>query len=165
MPGRRPTWRRPSGQGASPQQRRLSRARLPRSKSRVVGLVPQGGTKVNNARPFPTGCRGAALSDAGVSRGRYLGSVVRLLCLSDLVTLVLSQNRFTRIKNRRFDWRRYGFGLIAVKKYQLFDFYDKSKLSLYKSPLFTTANILCKILFLTAFNTLILFFPSEIFRR
>src|SRR5690606_3625185 len=87
----------------------------------LLGLVPHSGTELNNARPFPTGGRGAALSDAGVSRGRHLGSVVRLLCLSDLVTLVLSQNRFTRIKNRRFDWRRYGFGLIAVKKYQLFE--------------------------------------------
>src|SRR5690606_25248195 len=123
------------------------------------------GTELNNARPLRSSARSPVLPDAGASRGRYLGSVVRLLCLSDLVTRVLSYNRFTRIKNRRFDCRRYGFGLVAVKKYQLFDFYDKSKLSLYKSPLFTTANILCKILFLTAFNTLILFFPSEIFRR
>ena len=54
MPGRRPTWRRPSGQGASPQQRRLCRTRLPRSKSRVVELVPHSGTELNNARPLRT---------------------------------------------------------------------------------------------------------------
>src|SRR5690606_39965545 len=166
MPGRRPTWRRPSGQGASPQQRRLCRTRLPRSKRRVVGLVPHSGTEVNNARPFRTYLAPPfALAAAGAVEGRYLGSVVREYRWVLFMRAFANIKPVTRIKNRRFDCRRYGFGLIAVKKYQLFDFYDKSKLSLYKSPLFTTANILCKILFLTAFNTLILFFPSEIFRR
>src|SRR5690606_35885504 len=39
------------------------------------------------------------------------------------------------------------------------DFYDKTKSFLYMVWFFITANILWMILFLTAFNTLILFFP------
>lgn len=45
------------------------------------------------------------------------------------------------------------------------DFYDKTKSFLYIVSLLTTAKILCMILFLTAFRTLILFFPSSTFRR
>src|SRR5690606_23099107 len=81
MPDRRPTWRRPSGQGASPQQRRLCRARLPRSKRRVVGLVPPGGTELNNARPLRTYLAPPfALAAAGAVEGRYLSSVVGEYC-------------------------------------------------------------------------------------
>src|SRR5690606_9780884 len=84
----------------------------------LLGLVPHSGTELNNARPFPTGGRGAALSDAGVSRGRYLGSVVREY---RRVLFMRACACCTRLKKRRFDCRRYGFGLIAVKKYQLFE--------------------------------------------
>src|SRR5690606_41209396 len=116
MPGRRPTWRRPSGQGASPQQRRLCRTRLPRSKRRVVGLVPHSGTEVNNARPFRTYLAPPfALAAAGAVEGRYLGSVVREYRWVLFMRAFANIKPVTRIKNRRFDCRRYGFGLIAVK--------------------------------------------------
>ena len=45
------------------------RTRLARGQLLLVGLVPQGGTELNNARPLRTGARSSVLADAGCHGG------------------------------------------------------------------------------------------------
>src|SRR5690554_1574699 len=55
------------------------RTRLARGQRLLVGLVPQGRTELNNARPLRTGARSSVLADAGCRGGRCLQRIVQRL--------------------------------------------------------------------------------------